>query len=227
MLRKVLASLVIALVVGSPALGASAHKDGTPTPTQAPGVPSAEGAGGYDWAYGTGGALDVVPTTGGSAAGWGEWFITTVYNDSGQDVTLTELGFPCSGPTTGTYGWIVWLGLGGLIPPAGQASTADYYGTFTPNDPDPNSFPPTVYSYVDVSGAGIVVPAGTYFCFGYDNTGTGGQIDFNGVETWAWYSGVWDPDVNYGRTALLQVKGIFGPTPVQESSWGKVKQLYK
>jgi hypothetical protein len=226
MLRKLLLPIAVVAVVGSPAFGASAHKDGTPTPTQAPSVPSTEG-GAADWEYNTGGSIDFVPTTGGSATGWGEWFIGTVLNDSGQDVTLTEFGFPCSGPATGTYGWIVWTNMGGYVPPAGQASSAEYYGSFTPVDPDPATFPPTVYTYVDVSSQNIVIPAGSYFCFGYDVTGNGGQTSYNGVDTWAWYSGIWDPDVNYGRTAILQVKGNFGATPVINSTWGAVKGLYR
>jgi hypothetical protein len=180
-----------------------------------------------DWVYNTGGAEDFVPDTGGSSTGWGEYFITTVFNDTGSDLTLTELGFPCAGPPTDFVGWMVWLNLPGLVAPAGDPSTADYFGEFTPVDPDPATFPPTVYTYVDVSAANIVVPAGTYFSFGYDNTGTGGQTAFNGVETWAWYGDVWDPDVNYGRTAILQVKGDFGVVPVDESSWGEIKGLYR
>ena len=63
--------------------------------------------------------------------------ITTVYNDTGSDLTLTELGFPCAGPMTEDYGWLVWLGLGGLVAPTGDAYTADYFGQFTPVDPGP------------------------------------------------------------------------------------------
>jgi hypothetical protein len=227
MIRKVLALLGVALLIAGPALGASAHKDGTPTDNQSPTVPGQESQYRADWEYNTGGSIDFVPTTGGSSTGWGEWFITTVYNGTGFDITLTEFGFPCSGPATGTYGWVVWLNMPGIEPPIGDATTADYYGAFTPVDPDPGTFPPTVYTYVDVSMEGIVIPAGTYFTFGYDNTGTGGQTTYNGVETWAWYSGLWDPDVNYGRTAILQVKGDFAPIPVLESTWGQVKSLYR
>jgi hypothetical protein len=117
--------------------------------------------------------------------------------------------------------------MGGYFPPGGGPYTAQYWGSFTPEDPDPETWPPTTYTYVDISGAGIIVPAGTYFCFGYDNTGMGGQTAFNGVETWAWYGGFWDPDVGWGRTAVLQVKGNYYGTPVDETTWGVVKALYR
>lgn len=227
MIRKLMAAFVVTAFVAAPALGASAHKDGTPTGNQGPTVPQQESQVRADWEYNTGGAIDFVPDLGGSSTGWGEWFITTVYNDSGQDLTLTELGFPCCGPMTETYGWMVWLGMPSLEPPFGDASSADYFGQFTPVDPNPATFPPTVYTYVDVTGDAIVVPNGTYFSFGYDVTGNGGQTTYNGVDTWAWYGGVWDPDANYGRTAILQVKGNYGPVPTIESSWGTVKSLYR
>ncbi|MCA9754924.1 MAG: hypothetical protein KDA27_03910 [Candidatus Eisenbacteria bacterium] len=227
MVRRLLALGVVATFLAVPAFAGTAHKDGTPTLDQAPSVPQSESTMRADWVYNTGGSEDFVPTTGGSFDGWGEWFITTVYNDTGSDLTLTELGFPCAGPMTEDYGWLVWLGLGGLVAPTGDAYTADYFGQFTPVDPGPDTFPPTVYTYVDVSAANIVVPAGTYFAFGYDNTGTGGQTDFNGVETWAWYGGLWDPDINYGRTAILQVKGNYGAVPVEQTTWGQIKGLYR
>lgn len=227
MIRKLMAALVVTTFVAAPVLGASANKDGSPTSPQDPSVPQQESQVRADWEYNTGGSIDFVPTTGGSSTGWGEWFVTTVFNNTGQDLTLAELGFPCSGPPTETFGWMVWLGMPGLVPPFGDASTADYYGQFTPVDPNPGTFPPTVYTYVDVSAEGIVVPAGTYFCFGYDVTGTGGQTTFNGVETWAWYNETWDPDVNYGRTAILQVKANYGIVPTIESTWGTVKALYR
>ena len=178
-----------------------------------------------DFEYNTGGALGTVPTTGGSSTGWGEWFITSVLNDTGQDLKLMEFGFPCCGPATGPYGWIVWIDVGGLAPPAGEASTADYYGTFTPVDPGPGTFPPTVYTYVDVSAFDVIIPAGNYFCFGYDNTDTGGQIVFNGVDTWAWYEGLWDPDQAWGRTAILEVLADYY-TALDRTTWGSIKSTF-
>ena len=109
------------------------------------------------------------------------------------------------GPATGAYGWLVWTNVGGLNAPAGDATTADYYGSFTPVDPNPKTFPPTTYTYIDISAQNIVIPAGNYFCIGYDVTGNGGQTSFNGVDTWAWYGSVWDPDQGWSRTAILQV----------------------
>ena len=178
-----------------------------------------------DFEYNTGGALGTVPTTGGSSSGWGEWFINTVHNDTGYDLVLTEFGFPCCGPPTGTYGWIVWYDVGGMNPPPGEASTADCYGEFAPVDPNPGTFPPTTYTYIDLTGEDIIIPDGNYFCFGYDNTGIGGQIDYNGVETWAWYEGVWDSDVPWGRTAIHQVLANYY-VALDQATWGSIKTSF-
>ena len=178
-----------------------------------------------DFEYNSGGAIDIVPTTGGSSTGWGEWFVTTVENDTGYDLLLTEFGFPCCGPPTGTYGWIVWTDMGGLVPPSGEASTADFYGEFTPDDPNPETFPPTDYTYIDVSTASIIIPDGNFFCYGYDVTGNGGQVDYNGVETWAWYGGAWDPDPSWSRTAVLQVMANFEGA-LDQSTWGSIKNAF-
>jgi hypothetical protein len=181
-----------------------------------------------DFEYNTAGSIDAAATTAGSALGWGEWFITTVHNDTGQDIVLTELGFPCGGTVaTDDHGWVVWTGLAGLEAPAGDAFTADYSGAYTPASSDDVTSPPPTYTYVDLIAASITVAAGDYFCVGYKNPGIGGQIDNNGVDTWAWYSEVWDPDVNYGRTAVIQVKADYaGSTPTQETSWSAIKSLY-
>ncbi len=178
-----------------------------------------------DFEYNSGGSIDIVPTTGGSNDGWGEWFITSVLNDTGYDLMLTEFGFPCCGPATGPYGWVVWTDVGGLVAPSGPASSADYYGEFTPDDPDPGTFPPTDYTYIDVSASSVIIPDGNYFCFGYDNTGTGGQVSYNGVETWAWYGGVWDPDPAWSRTAVLQVMGDFEGA-LDQTTWGSIKNAF-
>jgi hypothetical protein len=177
-----------------------------------------------DFEYNTGGTIDMTPTTAGSAAGWGEWFLATVENDTGHDLILMEFGFPCCGPPTGTYGWVVWTDMGGLNPPAGEADTAEYYGAFTPADAGHTS-PPVVYSYIDVSASSVIIPAGNYFCWGYDNTDLGGQIAYNGVETWGWYNGMWESDEPYGRTGLLQVKADYY-TALDQTTWGSIKSVF-
>ena len=178
-----------------------------------------------DFEYNTGGAMGTVPTLGGSFDGWGEWFITSVLNDTGHDLVLTELGFPCGGPATGDYGWVVWTDVGGLVAPTGEASSADYYGAFTPTSPDPSTIPPTTYSYIDVSAEDIVIADGAYFCFGYDNTGIGGQVDDNGVLTWSWYEGAWDSDNAWGRTDIMEVSANYD-TALSRNSWGSIKTSF-
>ncbi len=178
-----------------------------------------------DFEYNSGGAMGTVPTTGGSSSGWGEWFVVSILNDSGQDILLMELGFPCCGPPTGADGWLVWTDVGGLNPPAGDASTADYSGAFTPLDPAPDTFPPITYTYIDVSAEDIVIANGAYFCIGYDVTGNGGQVDFNGVDTWSWYGGVWDSDQAWSRTDILEVSADYD-TALERNTWGSIKATF-
>jgi hypothetical protein len=161
-----------------------------------------------DWEWNSGGTIDIVPTLGGSASGWGTYFITTVENDTGENILLTEFGFPCGGP--GTVDWILWYDVGGINPPSGGAGTADETGEFDPVSDDPDQFPPTTYTYVDLTGENLLIEDGAFVCFGYENPGMGGQISYNGTQTWAWYSGYWDPDQDWGRTAILQIKGNYG-----------------
>jgi hypothetical protein len=161
-----------------------------------------------DWEWNSGGAIDTTPTLGGSASGWGTYFITTVENDTGENILLTEFGFPCGGP--GLVDWVLWYDVGGLNPPSGNPSSADETGEFDPVSDDPDEFPPTTYTYVDLTGENLVIEDGAFVCFGYENPGMGGQVSYNGTQTWAWYSGYWDPDSGWGRTAVLQIKGNYG-----------------
>jgi hypothetical protein len=172
-----------------------------------------------DFEYNTGGAIDFVPTSGGSSDGWGTHFMAMVSNNTGQDLYLTELGFPCGG--TIPAGWFVSIG---AMP--GDYNT-DFMGSFTAADPT-EPFPPTVYTYVDVSLEGMVVPAGADVYWGYINPGIGGQTSFNGVVTWAWYLGAWDADDAWGRTAILQIKASFEDPVAQKSeTLDAVKALYR
>ncbi len=224
-MKKLTIALVLCFIASS-ALGAIIDKDGADVQIKTA-IAQASESSRDDWVYNTGGVEGFVPTVQGSASGWGEWFITTVMNDTGEDLYLSELGFPCSGPATEPFGWLVWVGINGMNAPAGNAYTADFYGEFAPVEPNPE-VDPLVYTFIDISEEFIVVPNGAYFSFGYDNTGLGGQTDFNGVDTWAWYGEAWDPDVNWGRTAILQVKGNFeGPVATESVSLGEIRALYR
>jgi hypothetical protein len=151
------------------------------------------------------GAWDQPPTKGGTSYGWGEWFVTTFENDTGEDISITELGMPCCGPPSGDYGWVVWYDVGGLRFPPGTPQSADEHGSYTPEDGGSTN-PPVTYTYVDLSGEDVVIEEGTYFAIGYDVTRRGGQVPYNGYCTWAWYSGWWDPDYDWGVTALIQCR---------------------
>ena len=178
----------------------------------------------YDVFYNTAGALDAPAALGGSDTGWGPYFIATWVNSTGQDVTLTEFGWPCNGGG-GTAMWYYWLSE--TLP--GPVNTAHATGTFTIVNPSPTELPPSTYSYADVSGAGLVVPAGSRIYWGYavPVPGIGGQVSFNGTVTWAWYLGAWDPDDAWGRTAVLQLKGTFGVVANETTSLSQVKSLFR
>jgi hypothetical protein len=225
-MKAVAILLAVILLAAMPAFALEASKYDEPFQPK-PGLPNAPSGVRADFEYNTGGYIDFVPDLGGSSDGWGEWFITTVHNNTGEQLHLKEFGFPCAGPPTGDYGWLVWTDVGGMVPPAGDATTADHYGSFTPVDPNPETWPPTVYTYVDVSARAILIPVGAYFCFGYDNTGMGGQTGFNGVDTWSWYNNMWDPDQGWGRTDILQIKADYFTTPIDQTTWGVIKAFYR
>lgn len=223
-MKKLLLCAAMFLVCASPAFALTASKDGTPI-APSPGPISEPSLTRADWEYNTGGQIDFVPELGGSATGWAEWSIAKLTNTTGDDYVLVELSWPCAGPPSGPYGWIVWTDQPTL---PGPANTAEYYGPYTPVDPDPNTFPPTTYTYIDVSAENVPFLAGTTSFWGFDNTGMQGMTAYNGVETWGWYGGIWESDVSWGRTVVMQLKANFaGGTPVENVSWGAVKALYQ
>jgi hypothetical protein len=177
-----------------------------------------------DFEYNSGGTMGITPTAAGSSTGWGEWFVVAIHNDSGHDLVLKQLGFPCSGPATGNYGWVVWTDVGGLNAPSGDVSTSDSHGAFTPVVSDPSATPDT-YTYIDVSSKNIVITSGKYFCIGYDNTGLGGQVAFNGVNTWSWFRSSWDGDQAWGRTDVMEVTADYD-TALSRNSWGSIKASF-
>ena len=173
-----------------------------------------------DFVFNTGGQADALPTTGGSSDGWGSHFVASATNTTGQDLYLIEFGFPCAGSTYGQW----FVSLDGL--PSGPS--AEFQGFFFPVVDDPEAFPPATYTYVTVNDFLVVIPAGVTFYFGYANPGVGGQVPYNGTETWAWYQDAWDPDRAYGRTALLQVKASFSaPIATESHGFGDIKALYR
>lgn len=223
-MKKFLVVVAMLLIAASPLLAATASKDGTPvtplsTDTRASSAVRA------DFEYNTGGPIDCVPTAGGSATGWSEWSIAFIANPGTCDLTLVELSLPCSGPISGPYGWVVWTNQATL---PGPASSATNFGVYTPVDPNPATFPPLTYTYVDVSADNIAFLMTTTLCFGFDITGMHGHIPYNGVETYGWYGGAWDADGPYGRTGILQIKADCGGiVPTEAASWGQVKALYR
>lgn len=178
---------------------------------------------GEDFEYNTGGTINYLADLSGSSTGWGEWFITSIYNDTGHDLLLTEFGFPCCGTVTGDFGWVLWEDMPDTGPPSGAPESSDYNGSFTPVEgPGGN---PSVYTYVDVSGQNIVLGDQTNFVFGFQNTGYGGQTPFNGTETWSWDNDIWNSDEAHYRTAVLQVKANYY-SALEQNTWGSIKSIF-
>ncbi len=208
-MRKIGVSLVVVLILVSPVFSGVVGKDGSVLPDRADTTTNQRSPVQAGWEWSSGGTIDVVPTTGGSWDGWGEYFIVQVTNDTGSDQQIIEFGFPCGGTIPSQ--WMVWLD---SAMPASFAG-GDYSGAFTAVDPDDQTLPPVNYTYVDTSADGVVIPAGQTFWFGYQNPGLSGQIDYNNVETYGWYQGAWDGDGGWGRTTVMQFKANAAaqPTP--------------
>ncbi|HOZ17773.1 MAG TPA: hypothetical protein PLF04_05510 [Candidatus Fermentibacter daniensis] len=181
----------------------------------------------FSYEYNTGGTLGMLPTLAGSSTGWAEYFVVTLQNTTVYPLRIMELRFPCCGPQTSAYGWVVWTGLSGLVPPAGDPTTAQYYGQFTPAIPSGGSASDiTEYTVVDLSlEEMIIIAPGEYWCFGYDNTQLGGQTTFNGVVTYGWYEGSWDSDQPWGRTGLLEFAAYYWMS-LDQATWAQIKASF-
>ena len=162
-----------------------------------------------DVEYSTTGTMDTPATKGGDRDGWGTEFLTRWDNNTGSDVFIEELAWPCGG--WWAQFWYVWIT--DIMP--SDPYTLEYYGSFVATSEDDTEWPPSLYTYIDVKSEGMVVPAGATMYFGYSNPGMAGQIAFNGVETFSWFDESWDMDGNFGRTAVMQFKGTFGASPVE------------
>ncbi|MBI4916079.1 MAG: hypothetical protein HY825_09555 [Acidobacteria bacterium] len=197
---KKFACVVAILLIASLATAGVVGKKGETMPDQAPTVTSQPKYPTALFEWSSAGALNTVPTTGGSSTGWASYFIVMAHNGTGVDIRLAELGFPCAGPSSS---WGVWVG---STMPA-NPNSPQFTGSFTPVDTNPATFPPTVYTYVDVTASNVIIPNGSDFWFGYLNPGNAGQITANSVTTYGWWSGAWDSDLGWGRTTVMQVTG--------------------
>ena len=162
-----------------------------------------------DVEFNTAGPLFAPATHGGDRDGWGTEFVTLWHNTTGADVIVEELAWPCGG--WWAQFWYVWID--DALP--ANPWTLEHYGTFVPESEDDTEWPPSTYTVIDVSGEGIVVPAGGSMVFGYSNPGMGGQVLANGRSTWSWFEDAWDLDSDFGRTAVLQFRGSFGVSGVE------------
>jgi hypothetical protein len=215
-MRRVIVVICVVLLVGLMANAGVVGKDGSTLPDRTNTNTNQRSPLQADWEWSTAGAIDTVPTFGGSSGGWGEYFIVQVTNNTGSDQQIVEFGFPCGGTIASE--WMVWLD---SAMPAAFAG-GDFSGAFTATDPDDQTLPPVNYTYIDSSGDGVVIPDGQTFWFGYQNPGLSGQVAYNNVDTYGWYSGAWDLDGPWGRTTVMQFKANVAtqPTPTPPAGGG-------
>lgn len=171
--------------------------------------------------YNTAGAIDTPATQGGDREGWGTEFITRWDNNTGQDIVLEEFGWPCGGWWSNF--WYVWIT--SELPE--DPYTLQFYGSFVAASEDDLEYPPSLYTYIDVSEEGILIPAGASMYFGYGNPGMAGQVLGSSAATYSWYEEMWDNDNAYNRTTILQFKGNPYVVPVDAVSFGSVKALFR
>ena len=169
-----------------------------------------------DVEYSTTGTMGTPATHGGDRDGWGTDFITRWDNDTGHDVLIEEFGWPVGG--WWAQFWYVWIS--DTLPPSPYV--LQHYGSYVALSEDDTEYPPSLYTHIDMTAEGIVIPAGASMYFGYGNPGMGGQILFNGVTTYSWLNENWDRDGDFNRTAIIEFRGSFTdvsavgdtPTPV-------------
>lgn len=171
--------------------------------------------------YNTAGEIDAPATNGGDYEGWGTHFLARWENNTETNISVIELGFPCGGFWSAF--WYVWISE--ELP--GAPGSQDYRGSFVAVSEDDTEYPPSQYTYIDVSDQEIIIPVGATMYFGYGNPGMGGQVLYSGVETWSWYDQSWDSDSTYNRTAVLQFKGEAETVGSESETLSGVKALYR
>jgi hypothetical protein len=228
MLRKLFV-VVAVLALAIPAFSATISRDGSQTATPNTFITNPANGDREDFEFNTAGVIDFVPDTGGSASGWCFYQTHVLFNGTGFDISVTEVA-AATNEYTGEFidlpvEWVFELnsGIGTIADPYVQ--DWDYRGDFMPSGPL-DMFPPQIYDYIDVSGEGIMILAGTNTVWGFENAGVIGQQAGGVMDTYGWWGGVWEPDSNWGRTGVQQVKGNFGQTATEDASFSQVKALY-
>ncbi len=175
--------------------------------------------------YNTTGVMDNPATLGGEHEGWGTHFMARWENTTDDHVQINEFGWPCGG--FWAQFWYVWISEDPAEELPGVPGTQDFRGTFVALSEDELEWPPGLYTYIDVSELEIIVPGGATMYFAYGNPGMGGQIAFNGIETWSLYEWAWESDSGFGRTAVMQFRGQTLAVGTESSTLSQVKALFR
>ncbi len=122
---------------------------------------------------------------------------------------IEEFGWPCGG--WWSQFWYVWIT--DTLPD--DPYTLQFYGSFVATSEDDTEWPPSLYTYVDMVGEGIVVPAGASMYFGYGNPGMAGRSRSTASNLLLARRRL-DMDGDFGRTAVMQFKGSFAPVSVED-----------
>jgi hypothetical protein len=115
-------------------------------------------------------------------------------------------------------------------PPAGSYVDGPLFSTAY------STWPPTDWTNVDVTGMAMVVNTGDIIAPGCVFYGTDDGIglatydaDGNPGHSWVLYSGAWEDDTYVWQTddGIRLGLNYGGGTPVQETTWGQVKSLFR
>ena len=223
MLKKLLVVLAV-LALAAPAFAATVSKDGLATMDIT--VSGNDTSGRYALEFSTGGAWDYIGPLGGNASGWCYYQLHEYTNETGGDLLIAEYGYPTAensgDPIPLPVEWVVALTASVFDIADPYTYAWNFSGDFMPTAPIDD---PTVFSVIDVTGEGIVLPAGGTMVWGCENAGIINQDYFNGVVTYGWYSGIWESDEPWGRTGIQQF-GAGAGTAALDASMGSVKALY-
>lgn len=164
----------------------------------------------------------------GASPGWTDYTCVNFEAPAGGPFSLDEFHFYGFGPDNMPVD--VWEVADLFFPPISIITS----GTFLPGSA---AWPPGGWDVADISGLGVTMNTGALFGLGTDfamfqyMSGIGladAYGDGNPGHSWAIWSGMWTDDTyGYGYDSGIRAGLNGGGTPVEQTTWGGVKALYR